>query len=100
MIFWCRWRKDEEILIEKSVEVLLESGLQARPAAQFVQEANRFSADLFLEKDGKRINAKSIMGLMTLALAKGETVMLLAEGHDEEEAVDSLVAFMTDTDKA
>src|SRR5690625_5158540 len=99
MIFWCRWRKDEEILIEKSVEVLLESGLQARPAAQFVQEANRFSADLFLEKDGKRINAKSIMGLMTLALAKGENVMLADEGDDGEERIDAVVAFMTDTDK-
>lgn len=83
-------------MLEKSVEVLLESGLQARPAAQFVQEANKFSADLFLEKDGKRINAKSIMGLMTLALAKGESVTLLADGHDEEAAIDALVAFISD----
>lgn len=85
-------------MIEKSVEVLLESGLQARPAAKFVQEANRFSADIFLEKDGKRINAKSIMGLMTLALAQGESVELIAEGHDEEEAVDALVSFITSTE--
>ena len=56
------------------MEVTLESGLQARPAAQFVQEANRFSADLFIEKDGKRVNAKSIMGLMSLQLRKDETV--------------------------
>lgn len=83
-------------MLEKSVEVLLESGLQARPAAQFVQEANRFSADLFLEKDGKRINAKSIMGLMTLALAKGETVTLIADGHDEEKALDTLIAFISE----
>ena len=75
---------------------MLESGLQARPAAEFVQEANRYSADLFLEKDGKRINAKSIMGLMTLALAKGEQVTLIADGHDEEVALDSLVAFISD----
>ncbi len=83
-------------MIKKSVEVLLESGLQARPAAQFVQEANRFSAELFLEKDGKQINAKSIMGLMTFALAKGEEVTLIADGVDEEEAVEALVNFMTD----
>jgi len=88
------------VLIEKSVEVLLESGLQARPAAQFVQKANQFDADLFLEKDGKRINAKSIMGLMTLALAKGETAMLIADGEDEETAVDALVAFMSEVDEA
>jgi len=82
-------------LVEKSVEVLLEDGLQARPAAQFVQEANRFSADLFLEKDGKRINAKSIMGLMSLAITNGETVTLIADGPDEEIALNNLVSFIT-----
>jgi len=81
-------------LLEKSVEVTLESGLQARPAAQFVQEANKFSSDLFLEKDGKRINAKSIMGLMTLALAKGEEVLIIADGADEEDAIEALSEFI------
>jgi len=81
-------------MVEKSVEVLLESGLQARPAAQFVQEANRFSADLFLEKEGKRINAKSIMGLMSLAITKGETITLIADGPDEEIAINELVSFI------
>lgn len=81
-------------LLEKSVEVTLESGLQARPAAQFVQEANKFSSDLFLEKDGKRINAKSIMGLMTLALAKGEEVLIIADGADEEDAIEALSQFI------
>jgi len=70
-------------MIEKDVEVMLDDGLQARAAAQFVQEANRFTADLFLEKDGKRINAKSIMGLMSLAIAKNEHVTLIADGPDE-----------------
>lgn len=83
------------MLVEKSVEVQLETGLQARPAAQFVQEANRFTADIFLEKDGKRINAKSIMGLMSIAVTKGETIALIAEGPDEEEAITSLVSFIT-----
>ncbi|HLR73574.1 MAG TPA: HPr family phosphocarrier protein [Pseudogracilibacillus sp.] len=83
-------------MVEKTVEVLLDSGLQARPAAQFVQEANRFSAEIYLEKSGKRINAKSIMGLMTLALAKGEEVILIVDGPDEEEAMDKLVEFITD----
>ncbi len=82
-------------VVEKSVEVLLESGLQARPAAQFVQEANRFTADLFLEKEGKRINAKSIMGLMSLAITKGETVRLIADGPDEEVALNELVSFIS-----
>ncbi len=82
-------------VVEKSVEVLLETGLQARPAAQFVQEANRFTADLFLEKEGKKINAKSIMGLMSLAITKGETITLIADGPDEEAAINELVSFIT-----
>jgi len=86
------------MVVEKSVEVLMESGLQARPAAQFVQEANRFSSDLFLEKNGKRINAKSIMGLMSLAITKGETVTLIADGTDEEVALNALVSFITSKD--
>lgn len=86
-------------MIEKSVEVTLESGLQARPAAQFVQEANRFSADLFIEKDGKRVNAKSIMGLMSLAITKDETVTLIADGPDEEIALNQLVSFISKTNE-
>ena len=82
-------------MIEKSVVVQLEAGLQARPAAQFVQEANRFSSDLFLEKDNKRINAKSIMGLMSLAITKDTTVKLIAEGTDAEEAIESLTEFVS-----
>lgn len=82
-------------MIEKSVVVSLEAGLQARPAAQFVQEANRFSSDLFLEKDNKRINAKSIMGLMSLAITKDTKVKLIAEGSDAEEAIESLTEFVS-----
>ncbi|HLQ95540.1 MAG TPA: HPr family phosphocarrier protein [Pseudogracilibacillus sp.] len=82
-------------MLERSLTVELESGLQARPAAQFVQEANKFEADLFLEKDGKRINAKSIMGLMTLALAKGEEVSVIADGPDESNAMEQLTQFIS-----
>ncbi|MBO1001577.1 HPr family phosphocarrier protein [Pseudogracilibacillus auburnensis] len=82
-------------MVERSVEVKLETGLQARPAAQFVQEANRFTADLFLEKEGKRINAKSIMGLMSIAITKGETITLIADGPDEDIALNELVSLIT-----
>jgi len=82
--------------VEKSVLVTLESGLQARPAANFVQEANKFEADLFIEKEGKRINAKSIMGLMSLAIMNGETIILIADGPDEEEAMMSLTSFVAE----
>ncbi|MED4269484.1 HPr family phosphocarrier protein [Geobacillus stearothermophilus] len=81
-------------MVEKQVEVKLETGLQARPAALFVQEANRFSADVFLEKDGKRVNAKSIMGLMSLAIGHGAVITLIADGPDEQEAIENLAAYV------
>ncbi|UII55556.1 HPr family phosphocarrier protein [Cytobacillus spongiae] len=81
-------------MVEKQVEVKLRTGLQARPAALFVQEANRFSSDVFLEKDGKKVNAKSIMGLMSLAISSGSVVSLIVEGSDEEEAIEALVTYV------
>ncbi|MCM2536088.1 HPr family phosphocarrier protein [Neobacillus pocheonensis] len=78
----------------KQVEVKLRTGLQARPAALFVQEANRFSSDIFLEKDGKKVNAKSIMGLMSLAVGSGVVINIVAEGDDEENAISALSEFV------
>lgn len=77
-------------MVEKQVIVKLKTGLQARPAAMFVQEANRFSSEIFLEKDGKKVNAKSIMGLMSLAIGVGSTINLIVEGKDEEAALSAL----------
>lgn len=85
-------------MIERRVEVKLKSGLQARQAALFVQEANRFNADVFLEKDDKKVNAKSIMGVMSLAIAKGTEVVLSGEGNDAEQAVTSLTALIEKAD--
>ena len=82
-------------MVENLVKVDLETGLQARPAAQFVQEANRYSSHLFLEKDGKKVNAKSIMGLMSLAIANGEEVKITADGPDEQTAMNHLISFVT-----
>lgn len=81
-------------MLMKQVEVKLKTGLQARPAALFVQEANRFSADIFLEKDGKRVNAKSIMGLMSLAVGSGVVINIVADGDDEETAINALTTFI------
>ncbi|MCY7432340.1 HPr family phosphocarrier protein [Bacillus safensis] len=81
-------------MMEKTVTIQLKTGLQARPAALFVQEANRFGADIFLEKDGKKVNAKSIMGLMSLAISSGVTVTLIADGADEQEAIEALTDFI------
>lgn len=81
-------------MVQKQVEVLLKSGLQARPAALFVQEANRFQSDVFIEKDGKKVNAKSIMGLMSLAVSANSAITIVTEGSDEVEALDALVKYV------
>ncbi|MED0671367.1 MULTISPECIES: HPr family phosphocarrier protein [Aneurinibacillus] len=75
---------------QESVVVNLRTGLQARPAAFFVQEANRYAADVFIERDNKKVNAKSIMGVMSLAVGSGVEITIIAEGSDAEEAVKSL----------
>jgi catabolite repression HPr-like protein len=81
-------------MAEKQATVQLKTGLQARPAALFVQEANRFSSEVFVKKDGKRVNAKSIMGIMSLAIGTGTEITIIAEGSDEEAAVETLTQFI------
>ncbi|WP_426980320.1 HPr family phosphocarrier protein [Bacillus pseudomycoides] len=81
-------------MVQKQVEVALKNGLQARPAALFVQEANRFHADIFIEKDGKIVNAKSIMGIMSLAIGSGSSVTIITEGSDAEAALEALAAYV------
>jgi catabolite repression HPr-like protein len=84
-------------MIERNIKIELETGLQARPAAQFVQEANKFTADVFIEKDEKRVNAKSIMGLMSLAVGTDEEIKLIADGSDEEAAINVLTEFVQES---
>ncbi|WP_075619840.1 HPr family phosphocarrier protein [Paenisporosarcina indica] len=81
-------------MVEQQVKVELKSGLQARQAALFVQDANRYQADVYLQKDEKKVNAKSIMGIMSLAISKGSTVIISADGSDEEQAVAGLIAMI------
>lgn len=82
-------------MVEQSTKVRLKTGLQARPAAQFVQIANRFQAEITLVRGDKKVNAKSIMGVMSLAVAPGSDVTIRAEGYDEKEAVEALVTFVS-----
>ncbi|MCK0473008.1 HPr family phosphocarrier protein [Halalkalibacter sp. APA_J-10(15)] len=81
-------------MVEKDVIVKRKTGLQARPAALFVQEANRFSSEVFILNGTKKINAKSIMGLMSLAISHGTELTLSVDGQDEEEALEALVNFI------
>ncbi|HEU5070938.1 MAG TPA: HPr family phosphocarrier protein [Verrucomicrobiae bacterium] len=70
--------------------VLNKLGIHARPAALFAKTANRFKSDVFVEKDGETINAKSIMGLMMLAAGPGSKLLIIAQGPDAAEAVKAI----------
>ncbi|WP_028547089.1 HPr family phosphocarrier protein [Paenibacillus taiwanensis] len=82
-------------MAQQPVVVRLKTGLHARPAALFVQEANKYSSDIFVEKEDKKVNAKSIMGIMSLAISSGTTISITAEGADAEQAVSALVALVS-----
>lgn len=78
-------------MVKNPVTVRLKTGLHARPAALFVQEANKYSSEIFVEKDDKKVNAKSIMGIMSLAISTGTEIYITAEGADAEQAVNALI---------
>lgn len=75
----------------KEVTVNNQVGLHARPATFFIQKANEFKASIWVEKDERRVNAKSLLGVLSLGVVKGTTISLIADGTDEQEAVDALV---------
>lgn len=75
----------------KSVEVSNKVGLHARPATFFIQKANEFKSSIWVEKDGRRVNAKSLLGVLSLGIAQGTTINVIADGADEELSVNSLV---------
>jgi len=77
-------------MVKRKVKVLNEAGLHARPSSVLVQAASKFQSDLFIEMYGYRVNGKSILGLMTLAAEEGAEMELIAEGPDEEEAIETL----------
>ncbi|SER94088.1 HPr family phosphocarrier protein [Salisediminibacterium halotolerans] len=85
-------------MIEKTVEIGLKDGLKARPATLFVQEANRFKADIFVEAGDRQVNAKSIMSLMSLAIRSGTAVTIKADGDDAFEAIKALTEFVRTPD--
>ncbi|WP_103109631.1 HPr family phosphocarrier protein [Brevibacillus reuszeri] len=85
-------------MVQQQVVVALKTGLQARPAAFFVQEANRFASEVFVEKENKKVNAKSIMGIMSLAISSGTEITIIAEGPDASQAVTSLVNLVSKED--
>ena len=85
---------DSSGLMTKELLVSNKLGIHARPAAMFVKVANRFSCDIFVEKDGEKVNGKSIMGLMMLAAGPGSKLTVHADGHDASQALTEIEALM------
>lgn len=77
-------------MTEKTVRVRNRSGMHARPAGLLVKTANMYSSQIFLEKDDERINAKSIMGILILGATYNTPVKIVADGEDEQDAVDAI----------
>ncbi len=82
--------------IKRIVVIKNTLGLHARPAALFVQLANKFQSEIFVEKKDQKVNGKSIMGIMTLAAGKGQKITITADGNDAEKAVNALEKLLKD----
>lgn len=78
----------------KEVMVQNQVGLHARPATFFIQKANEFKSSIWVEKEERRVNAKSLLGVLSLGVVGGTKIDIIADGSDEQEAVDSLVALV------
>lgn len=81
-------------MIQKSVQIKLEGGLEARPIAMLVQEASKYDSSVYIESANKKVNAKSIMGMMGLGLDRNDTVTVIADGNDEAAAVAGIENFL------
>ena len=78
------------MMLNKELTIRNKMGMHARPAAQFVKRASKYKCDIWVEKDDEPVNGKSIMGLMMLAAGRGETIKLITDGVDAEEAMADL----------
>ena len=78
-------------MISREVLISNNIGLHARPATFFIQKANSFKSSVWVEKEERRVNAKSLLGVLSLGIVKGMTITVIAEGPDENEAVDGLI---------
>lgn len=77
-------------MISREVTITNTIGLHARPATFFIQKANSFKSSIWVEKDDRKVNAKSLLGVLSLGIAKGMTITIIADGADEKTAVDAL----------
>ncbi len=77
-------------MISKEVTINNQVGLHARPATFFIQKANEFKSSIWVEKEERRVNAKSLLGVLSLGIVKGTVITIIADGADEEEAISTL----------
>jgi phosphocarrier protein len=80
-------------MIEERIKIINNAGLHTRPAATLVKMASKYEAEFFIIKDGMNINGKSIIGVMTLAAAKGSTLILQFDGKDEDDAAKEILDY-------
>ena len=83
-------------MVKRDVIITNNIGLHARPATFFIQKANSFQSSIWIEKDDRKVNAKSLLGVLSMGIVKGTTITLIADGADEEEALEGL-AVLVDT---
>ena len=81
-------------MITQTITIKNSIGLHARPATFFIQKANNYRASIWVEKDDRRVNAKSLLGVLSLGVIGGMTVTLIADGEDEADAIEALVRFI------
>ena len=77
-------------MVTRDITIQNSVGLHARPATFFIQKANQYKSTIWVEKDERRVNAKSLLGVLSLAVTKDTTIKLIADGSDEEEAVEGI----------
>jgi phosphocarrier protein len=82
-------------MYSKEAVVSNQVGLHARPATFFIQKANEFKSSIWVEKDERRVNAKSLLGVLSLGIVKGTSITLIADGSDEKDAIEALVELIS-----
>ena len=82
-------------MISQEVTVNNQVGLHARPATFFIQKANEFKSSIWVEKDERRVNAKSLLGVLSMGIVKGTVINIIADGNDEQDAVKALVGLVS-----
>ncbi len=81
-------------MLSRTITVQNQVGLHARPATFFIQKSNEFKSSIWIEKDERKVNAKSLLGVLSLGITKGTEIKIITDGVDEEEALDALEALI------